>query len=242
VPADLIIYAFIAVGLVFWLKNTLGTHEEGDEPVNVRPPLPTIEEGQAATLPIAAAQEERSPESQIEEALKNKEGALAIEGAQSRAGLINIIESDSSFDLKFFFGAVQDVFVMVVEAFADGDREALDGVLGDRVYGAFDEAITAREAAGQRAEAEVQSISEVHIIEARVDGKKAFVTVRFVADQIHAVYDENDNVIEGHPSRMSHMKDIWVFSRDLKSKDPRWFVVETRGDFEGDNDIIPDTH
>ena len=239
-PADLIIYAFIAVGLVFWLRNTLGTHEEGDEPVNVRSPLPALDEDLPSALKADVMDAPKTPEEQIADVMKNnKSGVIAIESEQAEQGVAAIMGADKSFDLKFFFSAVQDVFVMVVEAFAEGDRDDLEQMLGEDVYAAFDQAISDREDAGLRAKSEVQSIREVHIIEADLQGKQAFVTVRFVVDQISVTYDSDDKVVEGHPERAAHMKDIWVFSRNLKSKDPRWLVVETRGDFEGDNDIIP---
>lgn len=239
-PADLIIYAFIAIGLVFWLRNTLGTHEEGDEPINARPPLPDINEDMT-TSPAAATLVEapKQPQNQIDDIKQDKGGIIGIEGRQAEIGLEAIMNADKSFDLKFFFSAVQDVFVMVVEAFAEGKRDELADMLGDEVFAAFDAAISAREDAGHVMSSEVQSISQAHIIDAALEGKTAFITLRFIADQITVTKDEDGAVIEGNPTRSSHMKDIWAFSRDIKSRDPRWFVVETRGDFEGDNDIIP---
>ncbi len=239
-PADLIIYAVVAVVLVVWLKNTLGTQGEGDEPIKtVRGPLPSIEELSSAELD-AAPLVENTPQMQIDAVAEDKSGIIAIDNEAAEQGVVSIIEAASAFDLKFFFGAVQDVFVMVVEAFADGDRDTLEDVLGDDVYTAFDQVIAAREEANQSVKSEVTSIRQAHIIEAMLKGKsEAFITVRFEAEQTHCVYDSEGALIEGHPERADKMTDIWVFSRDLKSRDPRWFVVETRGDFEGDNDIIP---
>ena len=54
--------------------------------------------------------------------------------------------------------------------------------------------------------------------------------------------DSDGEIISGHPDRATDMHDIWTFSRDLKSRDPRWFVTETRGDFEGDNETIPNSN
>ena len=130
---------------------------------------------------------------------------------------------------------------MVVETFAEGDREALDDLLGDKVYKAFDQAIAAREAEGNTQSTEIHAISQAKIIEAQMDGKTARVTIRFEADQTSTTYDKDEKLIAGHPDRTTKMVDIWTFSRDVKSKDPRWMVIETRGDFEDDNDLIPDT-
>lgn len=238
-PADLIIYAVIAVALVIWLKNTLGTQSEGDEPIKtVRAPLPDIEEVKASIVASELSVEQK-PQDQIDALSDDKTGIIAVDGDAAQKGLVALLEADPTMDLKFFFNAAQDVFVMGVESFADGDTETLDGILGDDVYSAFEAAIHDRTDQRIRHQCEVVAIEQAHIIDSELKGKKAFVTIRFVAEQTHAVYDGNDQLLEGHPEKTHAMTDIWVFSRDLKSKDPRWLVVETRGDFEGDNDIIP---
>lgn len=239
-PADLIIYAIVAAGLVFWLRGTLGTRQEGDEPATPPAPLGDIEAGalpsEAKTLPLA---KDNTPHDQIEAISADKGGIIGIETDDAKEGLVNILEADKNFDLKFFFTAAQDVFVIVAEAFADGDRETLENMLKTPVYNAFEQAITDREAREEIAQTEIHSIAQAQIIEAHIDNKDAYITLRFVADQTSLTKDKDDKVIEGHAERTSRMTDIWTFTRNTKSRDPRWMVQETRGDFEGDNDIIP---
>lgn len=241
-PADLIIYALVAAGLVFWLRGTLGTRQEGDEPAKPPASLGDIEQAINAaavdvkTLPLT---KDITPHDQIEAILDDKTGIIGIENDDAKEGLVNILEADKTFDLKFFFAATQDVFVMVVEAFADGDRETLESMLKPNVYNAFEQAITDREDREETAQTEIHAIVQAQIIEARLDGKDAYVTLRFVADETSVTTDKDDKVISGHAERTSRMTDIWTFSRTVKSRDPRWLVQETRGDFEGDNDIIP---
>ncbi len=240
-PGDLIIYAVVAVALVVWLRSVLGTRHEGDEPASPVAGLPDLEAPKMSG-DIDGVKELSAPtagaEQQLQYVAKDKTGVIKIE-AEAEAALRKVIEADPTFSLKFFFSAVQDVFAMVVEAFADGDRDALEDMLIPQVYQPFSDAIDAREAKGHRASAEVHAIEEAYIIDAALEGRKAYITVRFVADQSSCVRDEAGNVIEGDPARNTRMIDIWVFSRDLKSRDPRWMVVETRGDFDGDNDFVP---
>jgi len=70
----------------------------------------------------------------------------------------------------------------------------------------------------------------------------ALITVRFWADERTVTKDENQNIISGHPDKTTVMRDVWTFSRDVKSRDPRWLVVETREDGIEDNETIPNTH
>lgn len=239
-PADLIIYAIVAAGLVFWLRGTLGTRQEGDEPAKPPMPLPDIDaKAPAHDAPAnAKAAVMPAPEDQLLDLIKDKSGAIGIDKA-AEEGVLEIIQADKTIDLKFFMTAAQDAFVYVVEAFADGDRETLKDMLAPPVYKAFDAAITAREEAGETAETEIHAFHETRIIEAALNGKTAKITLRFVADETGVTRDKDGTILSGHPEKTSRMTDIWTFSRTLKSRDPRWLVSETRGDFNDDNDVIP---
>lgn len=155
--------------------------------------------------------------------------------------MLDIARLDKNFDVKFFLDAAQDAFAIVVESFAEGDRETLKDLLSGKVYAAFEPAVIARESRGETQQAEIHAIRKAQIIEAALQGRKALVTVRFTADQTSVTKDKDGKIIAGHPDKMTKMIDIWTFERDVKSSDPRWLVAETRGDFEGDNDLIPDT-
>ncbi len=238
-PADLIIYALVAAGLALWLRGTLGTRQEGDEPAKPPAPLTDIDQPKAKTADaLLATKTALKPEDQLQALIEDDTGITGIdESAQD--GIIAIISADKSMALKSFIANAQDAFVYVVESFADGDRDALSDMLIPSVYAAFESAITEREAAEQTAQTEIHSIIAAQIIEADLTGKTASITLRFVADETSVTRDKDGEIIAGHPEKTTRMTDIWTFSRDIKSRDPRWLVSETRGDFDGDNDTIP---
>lgn len=238
---ELLLYALVAGGLVFWLRSILGTRhgEERDRSNNVISIDPDT--ASPETSSALSDGEEPSNESLIQELLNSKDGVIAIENKTAEAGILDIAAADKSFEVKFFFNAVQDVFALVVEAFGEGDKELLSDLLADDVYKAFEGAIDAREKTGETLSNEIQAINKAEIIEAALIGKDAKITVRFVASEVSVTRDKDGEITAGHPDRSTEMRDIWTFSRDIKSRDPRWFVVETRGDFDGDNETIPNT-
>ncbi|PCJ99034.1 MAG: hypothetical protein COA45_06210 [Zetaproteobacteria bacterium] len=238
--AELIVYALVAAGLVFWLRSILGTRDSDDRTVA---PMNLNSEGNVvgihgAEVPSGADQKV----SLIEELAENSKGNMSIDGQAAEQGLIEITKLDRDFDVYVFLQATQDAFVYIVESFADGDRDTLKNLLGSEVYNAFDGAISAREKANETAVTEIHAIKKSEIVEASIERKVALVTVRFWADETSVIKDENSNIIHGHPEKTTLMRDVWTFSRDLKSRDPRWLVVETRDDGDGDNEIIPNTH
>ena len=38
---------------------------------------------------------------------------------------------------------------------------------------------------------------------------------------------EEDRIVDGDPNQVTEITDIWTFSRDTKSRDPNWKLVET---------------
>lgn len=239
---ELLIYALVAGGLVFWLRSILGTRhgEERDRSDNI-----ISLDGEPLSQDKPAANDPAMPlsgEAQIDNLVNSKDNVASIADKSAESGILDITNFDRTFDVKFFLNAVQDVFAMVVEGFGDGDKEMLQDLLADDVYAAFEGAIDEREKSGETLSNEIQAINKAEIIEAELDGKTANITVRFLASEISVTRDADGEIIAGHPDKPTEMHDIWTFSRDLKSRDPRWFVTETRGDFEGDNETIPNSN
>ena len=245
-PADLIVYGLVAAGLIFWLRSILGTRN-GDERDRS---APLLKQGEAEKSNVVAldgsvvdtSSKLSNPEGLITELMENPKGNMAIADRTAELFLLELARADHSFDVYKFLQAAQDAFVYVVESFADGDRDTLKELLSPEVYKAFDGAISKRENAGERVQTEIHSIKSSEIIEGRFEGKKACVTIRFVAEETCVTKDSNGEILYGHPEKVSQMRDIWTFARDIKSRDPRWLVIETREDGAGDNEIIPNSH
>ncbi|MGN7437344.1 MAG: Tim44/TimA family putative adaptor protein [Alcanivorax sp.] len=239
--AELLIYALIAAGLIFWLRSILGTRSDDDTGAHTSR-LELSEDGKIVGLNAGEAERGEDKRGLIEELAESQKANMGIDGEDAKAGLHTVVDADRDFDVYMFLNAAQDAFVFAVESFADGDRETLEDLLSPDVFAAFDGAISEREKAGETMQTEIQSIQKSEIIEAHMEGKKAFITVRFWADEVTVTKDEDGNIVYGHPDKVTQMRDVWTFCRDVKSRDPRWLVVETREDGAGDNETIPNTH
>lgn len=239
VPPDLLIYALIAAGLIFWLRNILGTNDDDTTKKPGTPYLAASAQQENNVLPFDNRQ---NNEATIGELAKTPKGNMAISsGTNSEAGLIDIARFDKSFEIISFMRAAQDAFVFVVESFADGDRETLKDLLSPPVFTAFDMAISARENAGEVMKTEIRGIKLSEILEAKLEGPYAKVTIRFIAEETTFTKNASGEIIFGHEEKITQMRDIWTFSRDLRSRDPRWLVIETREDID-DNQTIPNAH
>lgn len=237
--AEIIVYALVAAGLVFWLRSILGTHQE-DEPGS---PYARAEIKDEKTIPKdpETGRAIISAEDKIMDLARHPTGTLAVENKTAENALIEISRADKNFDIVNFLEAAQDAFVIIVESFAEGDRETLKDLLEDSVFQSFDTAIAEREQNGETLETEIHSIRRAEVIEAHLEGRTAFVTVKFTADETTVTKDRDGEILSGHPEKTTKMTDIWTFGREVKSRDPRWLLYATRGDFDGDSETIPDT-
>lgn len=217
IPTDIIIYAAVAVALVVWLMRILGTRS-GSERQRPNPfTLPVPQEGAPVEMaPVKTPQPLRNITTDVE------------------AGLVQISLADRNFEPSRFIENAKDAFAIVVTAFADGDRETLRDLLSPDVFRSFDAALDAREKAGKKVVTEVHGVNSADILEAGLTGSAARITVRFKADETYVETDAAGKTVAGHPDKIVTMTDVWVFSRDVKSADPRWFVVETRDDVKED--------
>ena len=118
-------------------------------------------------------------------------------------------------------------YEMVVTAFAQGDRQSLKNLLSRDVYEGFARAIDEREKAGNLLESRFVGIDKSEIVNADLKGKRASITVRFIAEFISATLNRAGEVIEGDNKQVREITDVWTFERDTASRDPNWKLVAT---------------
>ena len=230
-PVDIILYALIAAGLVFWLNNILGT-KNGEEKDRHFPSSNNANE--APLMPL-----ENNPNVV---GLNTNVGDVfvlprhvKIENKTAENNLLDIVEEHSNFDLEHFASVVADAFSIVVESFADGDKETLKSLLAEPVYKAFDKEIDARKKRGETVTTEIKAVRKVDIIEAYLKENIVYLTVRFTAQEICVIRDDDQNTISGDPEKVTEMVDVWVFGRDINAEGPEWLVYETRDDEQEDH-------
>lgn len=236
---ELLLSALVAAGLVFWLRSILGTRH-GEENQRQNPFAPSsVDEKTTAELDhiedvIALSASEPRHDLPVNVSVANE----ALFGT-----LENIAKLEPSFYPKKFILAAQDAFAMIVESFASADRETLKEFLAPPVYNAFDASLKDRESRGETMENQIHAVTKTEILDARLEGKQAFVTMRFIAQESYVIKNADGEIISGNPDRVSEMNDIWTFSRLLGSPDPKWLLHETRdGDvIEEGKTPIPDT-
>ncbi len=239
---DLILYALVAAVLVFWLRNTLGSrHGEERQRDN---PLSNLEQKEKQSSPI-----DRGRVIDITDLQDSPDFNMArFPGLDVRPeavqGIVDIMKYDRAFDPYRFVQGAKDAFPMIVEAFASGDTETLHDLLAPKIYKAFIDVIDARKLRGETISSEIHAVRKISIIEARLAGRMAYITLRMTADETCVIRNAENQILSGNPDRVTELTDVWTFGRNTADKDPTWLVFETRDDVkeeEGASVPIPDS-
>lgn len=153
--------------------------------------------------------------------------AEGLIGPGAETGVRALIAADRSFDVPQFVDGAKSAYKMVLEAFWRGDRDELAWLCDDDVRASFEEAIAAREADGHILDNRLVRIEKAQIVEASLNGRIAEVALRFEADIAAVTRDKDGNVLAGSLTDAVGTKDIWTFTRDIRSADPNWKLSET---------------
>jgi predicted lipid-binding transport protein (Tim44 family) len=143
------------------------------------------------------------------------------------AGLLAIAEADPSFGPKSFIEGAKQAYEMILTAFASGDRKMLKNLLEKDVYDGFEQAVAAREAAGNKVDFTFVGLPKIDISHAGVDKRNASVTVQFHAEIVSATHSADGSLVEGSVDQVQNIADEWTFARNPKSRDPNWKLVAT---------------
>lgn len=133
--------------------------------------------------------------------------------------------ADRNFNLEQFLAGARIAYEMIVTAFAKGDRRGLKMLLSDDVYRSFEEAIGAREARGETVESHFVGIKSAELADAVLKGREAELTLRIVSEMISLTKNADGAVIEGDPTTVQEVRDLWTFGRDTRSSDPNWKLI-----------------
>ena len=226
---EILFFAVVAGFLGWRLYSVLGRrtgHEKPFDPFRTKDPeapaTVSDREGNIRRLPEPAARPER-----VDRDRRKLEAAIAGVAGDVRRGLEEIRSADPKFDMVDFVVGARVAFEMILGAFAQGDTKALRPLLNDQVFANFAGAIEERNRNKQRHETTLVGILSADIVAAALKADEAQVSVKFVSQQINVTKDQEGRIIDGDPSEVANITDIWTFARQVKSRDPNWVLTAT---------------
>ena len=129
---------------------------------------------------------------------------------------------------KEFLKGAKIAYETIITDFSDDDNKLTKSkpLLSKKIHDQFNEALKERNNRGHFAEITFIGVNSANIKEHKKINSILNVTVDFVAEVITCIKDKDKNIISGNPEKIKKIYDTWVFSRDTKSNNPNWLLVD----------------
>jgi predicted lipid-binding transport protein (Tim44 family) len=209
----IVILALVALFIGLRLYAVLGERTGHEQPI-LKPADPDARIDQ----PVHAALRETAKPLD-----SNELAYLPLAGPGVRA----LLAADPTFDVGRFLEGASGAYRMILEAFWKGDLEAIKPHVAPHVYETFADAVEQRAKDGHKLDNRLVALEPAVITDAEVDKGAAVVTVRFEADIAAVTRNAEGEAVAGSMSDAVQTRDRWTFRRDIQSRDPNWFLIET---------------
>ena len=140
---------------------------------------------------------------------------------------LNLSNFDQEAKENFLKGA-KIAYETIIIAFASGNLKNIRSLLGKKVFDQFSEAVKVRENEGHISETTFIGVNSASIKEHKKINNILEVTVDFVSEIISCIKDKNNKILSGDTNKVKKVFDTWIFSKDSRSSNPNWLLIDTQ--------------
>ncbi len=143
----------------------------------------------------------------------------------------NVVLNATTFDdnaKKEFVKGAKIAYETIITNFAKGKLKDVKSLLDKSVYQQFEEAIKDRDQKKFSSETTFIGINSAEIKEHQQNKNMLEVTVEFVSEIISCVKDKDNKIVSGDPEKIKKVLDTWKFSKDSRSTNPNWLLIDTQ--------------
>ena len=130
---------------------------------------------------------------------------------------------------KDFLKGARIAYETIITDFSDSDNKLIASkpLLSKKIHDQFKEALLDRENKGHFAEITFIGIKSAVVKTHKKIEDSLEVTVDFVSEIITCIKDKDKKIIAGDGEKIKKVYDTWVFSKDIKSANPNWLLIDT---------------
>ncbi len=127
-----------------------------------------------------------------------------------------------------FVKGAKIAYETIITNFAKGTLKDIKSLLDKSVYQQFEDAIKDRQDKKLSSETTFIGISSAEVKQHEQNKNMLEVTVEFVSEIISCVKDKDNKVVSGDPEKIKKVLDTWKFSKDSRSENPNWILIDTQ--------------
>jgi len=129
---------------------------------------------------------------------------------------------------KEFLKGAQIAYETIVTNFSNGKLKDIKSLLDISVYEEFNTALDERKLKNYSSETTFIGINSAEIKQHQQNKNMLEVTVEFVSEIISCIRDKENKIVSGDPEKIKKVNDVWKFSKDSRSANPNWLLIDTQ--------------
>ena len=129
---------------------------------------------------------------------------------------------------KEFVKGAEIAYETIITNFAKGKLKDIKSLLDKSVYKQFEDAINDRDSKKLSSETTFIGINSAEVKDHHQNKNMLEVTVEFVSEIISCVKDKDNKIVSGDPEKIKKVLDTWKFSKDSRSANPNWLLIDTQ--------------
>jgi len=127
-----------------------------------------------------------------------------------------------------FLNGAKVAYETIITSFANGNLKNIKALLDKKDFDQFNEAIEHRKEKGLVSSTTFVGINSALIKDHKIINNILEVTVDFVSEIISCVKDKDNKILSGDPEKVKKVYDTWKFSKNIRSKNPNWLLIDTQ--------------
>ncbi len=127
-----------------------------------------------------------------------------------------------------FLEGAKIAYETIITNFASGNLKNIKYLLDKKVFDQFNDALHERKNKGHISNTTFIGINSASIKEHNKVNNIIEVTVDFVSEIISCVKDKDNKILSGDPEKVRKVFDTWKFSKDSRSNNPNWLLIDTQ--------------
>tara|TARA_B100000683_G_C12440798_1_gene535980 strand:+ start:174 stop:863 length:690 start_codon:yes stop_codon:yes gene_type:complete len=213
---DILILAMIAVFIVNRLKNTLGKKTGNEHDI-----VEKFTQGKSSF-------KESPPDKISTKRNTNKKNYISQKKLHDNPKVNESLQLIHSMNLTFsieeFLEGAKKAFEYIINNYSKENLKPLKKLLSNEIFNDFQSQIKEREKQKENLDITIIGIKEVKIVNSSVNKKKhlAEITVNFLSEQVHVTKNFDGKIVDGDSNQILDITENWIFSKNLKDKDPNW--------------------
>tara|TARA_B100000242_G_C42902372_1_gene418515 strand:- start:29 stop:670 length:642 start_codon:yes stop_codon:yes gene_type:complete len=138
-----------------------------------------------------------------------------------------ILKVDNKFEINSFCDGAKKAFEFILTEYSNNNLKALEKLVSKNIFKAFENQINLRSKKNEELEITVISVKNPDIKSVNLEKKHfAYIKLLFESEQVQITKNSKGEIIDGDNNQILQIKEIWTFSKNLKSNDPNWILEE----------------